>query len=509
MTFLLMLPLMLSFLLVQAETYPFTYNLGSAGSGNSQFSDPYGIVIDDSNGFFYVADTYNSRIQKFNSAGIYQTQWGSQGSGNDQLNRPFGVAVYGSEVYVADTYNHRIQVFSITGVPLRRWGSFGSGNDQLNYPTGIAVDSTGVYVADWGNNRVQVFSLTGTPLRRWGTFGSGNDQLNYPYGVALDSSHNVYAADTGNHRVQVFSLTGTPLRRWGTFGSGNDQLNSPQGVALDSYNNVYVADTSNHRIVKYTSFGTYLTNWGSQGSGDGQLNFPSGVTVYGSSFVYVADRANDRIATFSRIALAECEPQVEYAEPNTVYFIYADPNRMTRAVATYDVAAGAIIYGACDHTQIQRFDNDPTIMSQNDPDRGRLLFAGNTVLMFGSRNPCYGVRYLEDKRLTPIYFVNDGSNVKMIETATGVAKVNRAISSMDWDHEDYFVLMVCMDENDNRVFINYGFEWKGTWATGIYLKAYYSTVGSASSGYYIFHWVDSDGNGIPQANECSIVAWGS
>jgi nitroreductase len=186
-------------------------------------------------------------------------------------------------------------------------------------------------------------------------------------------------------------------------------------------------------------------------------------------------------------------------------FIYADPYRMSRAVATYDVASGSILYGMCQNIQNQDFDNNPLAVSQNPADKGRLLLQNKTVLMFGSRNPHWGVRYLEDNRLTPIYFQNNGTHVKLTENATNIDKVNHALSSIDFEHEDYFVIMALIDQNDNHVFINYGFEWKGTWAAGIYLKAIYPNIQSYTNPYYIIHWQDTNADGIPQTNEMTPI----
>jgi hypothetical protein len=61
----------------------------------------------------YVADDGNTRIQKFTSAGTYQTQWGSPGVGPGQFGYPVGIAVDSiGNVYVADARNNRIQKFS-------------------------------------------------------------------------------------------------------------------------------------------------------------------------------------------------------------------------------------------------------------------------------------------------------------------------------------------------------------------------------------------------------------
>jgi hypothetical protein len=51
---------------------------GSTGSGDGEFDNPYGVAVAAS-GNFYVADSDNHRIQKFDSSGTFLTQWGSSG----------------------------------------------------------------------------------------------------------------------------------------------------------------------------------------------------------------------------------------------------------------------------------------------------------------------------------------------------------------------------------------------------------------------------------------------
>jgi tripartite motif-containing protein 71 len=62
-----------------------------------------GIAV-DSNGYVYVADQENNRVQKFTSTGSFITKWGSQGSGDGQFYFPVGVAVDSNGyVYVAES----------------------------------------------------------------------------------------------------------------------------------------------------------------------------------------------------------------------------------------------------------------------------------------------------------------------------------------------------------------------------------------------------------------------
>ncbi len=79
--------------------------------------------------------------------------------GDGQLSSPWGIA-FDPEgwVYVADSANKRIQMFTPEGEFLLKWGELGKGPGQFDNPVGVAVDSQGaVYVADLNNNRIQKF----------------------------------------------------------------------------------------------------------------------------------------------------------------------------------------------------------------------------------------------------------------------------------------------------------------------------------------------------------------
>jgi hypothetical protein len=58
----------------QAETPPcYLMQWGTQGAGAGEFESPQGMAI-DGNGFVYVVDTGNHRIQKFTTSGAFVTQ---------------------------------------------------------------------------------------------------------------------------------------------------------------------------------------------------------------------------------------------------------------------------------------------------------------------------------------------------------------------------------------------------------------------------------------------------
>ena len=161
-------------------------DLAPQGAERGQFNLPRGIATAP-DGSFYVVDTANMRVQKFDSTGKYLALIGSKGSDNGQFNPfsdtatgtgPGGVAVdKAGNVYVADTWNHRVQKFDPSGKFLLAWGSFinlsdaaSAGDNDKNSkffgPRGIAVGPDGnVYVTDTGNKRVSIFTPEGKFVR--------------------------------------------------------------------------------------------------------------------------------------------------------------------------------------------------------------------------------------------------------------------------------------------------------------------------------------------------------
>lgn len=132
------------------------------------------------------------------------------GGGADQLNRPLGVAIdERGNIFVADTDNSRVQRFgrgSTQGVTVAGTGVAGAGADQLSHPDSIALDDKGnLYVTDSFSSRIQRWNRGATQ----GVTIAGGEQVAYPAGIALDRKGNLYVADMTNHRVQRWAIART------------------------------------------------------------------------------------------------------------------------------------------------------------------------------------------------------------------------------------------------------------------------------------------------------------
>ena len=279
-----------------STTLRFALVLGIQGESSGDFLKPCGVAADGS-GNIYVADTYNNRIQVFDSSGTFVKAWGQKGTGSGNLARPWDVAVDSEgSVYVADTYNHRVQKFDVNGVYLGQWGQKGKGNGEFVFLGGIAVGPDGaVYTVDAKMNRVQVFDNQGNFLRSWGRKGKGAGDFVKPLGLTVDESGNVYVADSKMRRVQKFDSQG------GFLAAFTDNLTYPVDVAIDhSSGNLLILDAASHLIWEMSPTGQNLRSYGGPGRSSGQFVEPYGLGVDGASNVFVADTGNSRVQKFSR-----------------------------------------------------------------------------------------------------------------------------------------------------------------------------------------------------------------
>jgi DNA-binding beta-propeller fold protein YncE len=143
------------------------FSWGEPGTDPGQFNIAHNICCDPE-GWVYVADRENHRVQVFDGSGKYETQWGN-------MHRPSGlfmeVGARQPRFYIGEigggmgvNYDHpgigpRVSIYTQKGELLARLGQRPAGLEkgQFMSPHGLAVDSRGdIYVGEvsftnWGN----------------------------------------------------------------------------------------------------------------------------------------------------------------------------------------------------------------------------------------------------------------------------------------------------------------------------------------------------------------------
>ncbi|HIG17444.1 MAG TPA: hypothetical protein EYQ31_09225, partial [Candidatus Handelsmanbacteria bacterium] len=156
----------------------------------------------------FVADGYsNARVHKYDPEGRLLMSWGESGTGPGQFNIVHNVIVDDDGfVYIADRENQRVQVFDTDGKFVTQW-------NDMSRVAAICMDPTGddplVYLGEYfcgiGSNtmgtnlgpRVSVMDRQGNLLARVGTdpFGDEPGRFYSPHGIAVDSKGDIYVAE--------------------------------------------------------------------------------------------------------------------------------------------------------------------------------------------------------------------------------------------------------------------------------------------------------------------------
>lgn len=189
------------------------------------------------------------------------------------------------------------------------------------------------------------------------------------------------------------------------------------------------------------------------------------------------------------------------APANTVYFLHLKPNESTNAKAAYDTSANGIIYGLTTNSQQQSFTSTSNLILESG-ELNTSIITNATVVLLGGPCPHKTVGYYENAGVTPLKFTTNATHCRFT-TQTDLTVVALSKTTVNSGHEDLFLIEVFMDTT-NLIVIMYGFTWKGTWASGIYLKEIISKNLNdySENNYYIFHWIDDAAqDGIPHSNE--------
>ncbi|MEW6213946.1 MAG: NHL repeat-containing protein [Nitrospirota bacterium] len=126
-------------------------SIGKKGEAVGQMRSPTDVAT-DYRGYIYVTEADNNRIEVFTPSGYHIRCY-------YDVENPTSIAVYKNVFFVADTGNHKIKKFDFSGYLLLSFGIKGDDHAQFRYISGIAIDQDGkVFVSDSKKNTIQIFS---------------------------------------------------------------------------------------------------------------------------------------------------------------------------------------------------------------------------------------------------------------------------------------------------------------------------------------------------------------
>jgi hypothetical protein len=187
------------------------FTLGTSGKPAAFMSgDPFNrcthVAIDPRNGDFYVSDGYgNARVHKYTPNGKLLFSWGESGTDPGEFNIVHNIATdKDGWVYVADRENHRVQVFDPNGKFETQWVN-------MARPCGLYLDQkTGLaYIGELGaaiganaegrklGPRVSIYNTQGQLQARLGDEGEGETPGRFiaPHGICIDSRGDIYVGE--------------------------------------------------------------------------------------------------------------------------------------------------------------------------------------------------------------------------------------------------------------------------------------------------------------------------
>jgi hypothetical protein len=240
---------------------------------------------------------------------------------------------------------------------------------------------------------------------------------------------------------------------------------------------------------------------------------PSGIgsVVYYSFPLYCIEKSQvntlvaNSIQWLMRYGVSTIISKIIHASKDAVYFVYSDTAK-ENPIANSGIIPGCMLYTFCHNSQLQGFTTTEFWFLEDG--KVNMTEVNSTVIaMFG--NPSYhkSVKYYENAEMTPIRMSQNSTHYVFVGRAGDVI-ASLPFEAIESGKEDMFVIYIFEDGNVDFL-VMYGLSWKGEWGCGIFLTdVIMKDLGSFSADYYIFHWNDSNGDGVPQFSEMEKVAQG-
>ena len=176
--------------------------------GGPDFLHMHDVGIDRASGELFGGDLETNVLRKFSPIGELLGRFGGRGSGPGEFNGLWGISTDSEGfVYVADTRNRRVQKLDRDGNFVKQWSGYGGVGFQK--PTGVYVDEQDlIYVCDSLAERILIFDPEGELRGLWDLRDIYGEQSE-PEDLVIDAAGaNIFVAEVYRHR-------GTDGIRWG------------------------------------------------------------------------------------------------------------------------------------------------------------------------------------------------------------------------------------------------------------------------------------------------------
>jgi DNA-binding beta-propeller fold protein YncE/DNA-directed RNA polymerase subunit RPC12/RpoP len=210
--------------------------VGEPGTGRGQFENPRRLAVDN-NGRIYVWDMDGRRVQVFDEAGAYQTQWPLDQTVRFLLaDRQGHLYVLGDELTIHEGATGELVGRIVVETPAGTIGSF----------TAMAFTPQGDLVLSyWDNeawtNYLLVADREGTLLESWpGVVTNHYGQDGMAKQLVVDRQGRIYAFEL--EAILKFGPDGLFLNRVGGRGSGPGEWSAPQNIAVDGNGRLYIGE---------------------------------------------------------------------------------------------------------------------------------------------------------------------------------------------------------------------------------------------------------------------------
>lgn len=283
---------------------------------------------------YYISDYSADMIRVLNMAGREVATIGKSGSGPGEFRGPGGVTLTDNAIFVADTGNSRIQKFDHDGEFLQEFYRYGK-TSKLKFPFGMATDGEGtLFVSDTDAGVIVKFDEYGNYLGK-----IEGDLLSRPRGLSCNDEYLIVADEKSG--VLFYNRS---QKSWEKLGPILDEnlrqvkFNRPYAARLDRSGILYVSEYSGNRVDILVPRGLRTSNLDVSVESVETGNYPNNaifVTVKNRLGIPVRDLGNRSFTVYEndrRVGLIRSDNMRTYNNRVNMVFVREDSTSMNNVV---------------------------------------------------------------------------------------------------------------------------------------------------------------------------------